>query len=98
MATYKYALIDIETGKVKLGPAGAGGDLFVDQYFTATNGQTIFTPSQVFSALSHIDVLRNGVEVREGASFSYQRNASLNRIIFNTGVLADAEIKIRIWL
>lgn len=95
----KYLIIDVATGKKSLGSqVSAGGAPVIDQYFTATSGQTVFTPSQVFTALSQIDVLVNGVEVREGASYLYQRNAIANTITFNSGVLLSAEVKIRIWL
>ena len=96
--TIKYLTVDTVTGKKILGAAVGAGSLFVDEYFTATSGQTIFTTAQAFTALSQIDVLLNGVEQREGVSFIYQRDASLSRIIFNSGVLLNAEIKIRIWL
>lgn len=97
--TIKYLTVDTVTGTTKIGAAvGGAGSLFIDEYFTATSNQTIFTTAQSFSALSQIDVLLNGVEQREGVSFIYQRDAGLSRIIFNSGVLLNAEIKIRIWL
>lgn len=91
-------MVETTNGRFKVGPSAPGSALFADEYFTSTNGQTIFSPIQTFGVASKIDVLVNGVEVREGASFSYQRNATLNRIIFNSGLLANAEVKIRIWL
>lgn len=91
-------MIETTNGQIKAGSSAPGSALFADEYFTATNGQTIFSPIQTFGVASKIDVLVNGVEVREGASFSYQRNTILNRIVFNSGLLANAEVKIRIWL
>lgn len=72
-------------------------DTPTDQYYTATGGQTIFTPTLLFNASSQIDVLRNGVEQQEGVSADYQRDAVLNQIIFNSGVTVNAVIKIRVW-
>lgn len=94
----KYAMIETTNGKLKAGASAPGSALFADEYFTASNGQTIFSPIQVFGVASNIDVLLNGVEVREGASFSYQRDTILNRIVFSNGLLANAEVKIRIWI
>lgn len=97
--TIKYLVVDTATGIEKLGNAvGGAGSLYIDQYFTATSNQTVFTASQVFTGGSNIDVLQNGIEQREGASFIYQRNTGANTIVFNTGVQVNAEIKIRIWL
>jgi hypothetical protein len=57
--------------------------------FTVTSGT--ITESNV------IDVSRNGVLCREGASFDYTRNTSLNKIVFTQAPAINSWIRVRVY-
>ena len=93
---YRLLLIDDTTGKQKRGPSSAGIGGFVDQDFDST-GQVNFVCTTTFGALTPIDIWVNGRKQREGATYDFTRNTSLNRIEFNSTIPALAWVQIRIF-
>ena len=97
MAT-RYVTVDDVTGRFKRGNLAAAGATPIDQdYDVGGGGQANFTVTQTFSAPSLIDVSVNGIIQREGSSYDFQRNTSLNRLEFNYTIPQNAWVRIRVW-
>lgn len=62
--------------------------------FTATSGQTIFTPSGGYS-LGYVDVLVNGVELKAGDDFTAADGIT---VVLTSPAAAGDEVKIKAWL
>ena len=99
MASYRYLVVDQETGDYKRGgPATGVGALFYDQdYDTGPGGQTEFTVTATIKTGSLIDVFCNGIKQREGAGNDFQRNVLLNKIEFNSNIPQNAWVQIRVY-
>lgn len=69
----------------------------VVQDFDVSGSQTNFVVAQVFTSGSAIVVEINGREYREGSTFDWQRNVSLNRIEFNYSVSDKAWVRIKVY-
>ena len=62
--------------------------------FTATSGQTVFTPSGGYM-LGYVDVLINGLELIDGSDFTASDGVN---VVLTTGAIVNDEVKIKVWL
>ena len=62
--------------------------------FTATSGQTTFTPSGGYM-LGYVDVLVNGVEIADGTDFTAADGVN---VVLTAACAAGDEVKIKVWL
>lgn len=72
--------------------SGAPAPVFgsVDQYFTATSGQTTFTPTTAPVATCFVYV--NSLKQRPGSAFDYQ--ISGGNVVFNVGLMAGDVVEV----
>lgn len=93
-----YLLVDSQTGKRSKGSQVVAGG-FVDQSFdVGVGGQAQFVVTQAFTSGSKIDVFTNGVLMREGATFDFQRNTGANRIDFNRTLPQSYWVMVRVYV
>lgn len=62
--------------------------------FTATAGQTSFTPSGGYM-LGYVDVLVNGVELLDGVDFTAADGVN---VVLTASAIAGDEVKVKAWL
>jgi hypothetical protein len=62
--------------------------------FTATAGQTSFTPSGGYM-LGYVDVLVNGIEILDGVDFTAADGVN---VVLTAACAAGDEVKIKVWL
>lgn len=95
----KYLLIDDTTGRKQRGAAASGITLFQTTDFTVGGGgqSTFGTLTGTFTAGSLIEVFRNGILMREGAGFDFQRNVGAQTIVFNYTVLQNAWVRVNLY-
>ncbi len=91
---YKYLLVDENTGKKKKAPASPWEDEDFD--VSSPSGQTVFAVTEDFSATQKLDIYVNGILQREGISYDYVRNATLNEITFNYTVPQNSWVLARV--
>lgn len=61
-------------------------------------GQTEFTGlATLVASDQRVDVLVNGKELREGATFDFQRNVGATKIVFNYSIPQSAWVRIRVY-
>jgi hypothetical protein len=93
----KFVKYDDVSGKFSTAadPSGSGYTGIDQNYDVGVGGQINFTVTQTFDANDAIDIWINGVKCREGASYDFTRNVSLNRITFNYTVPQNAWVLVR---
>jgi hypothetical protein len=70
---------------------------FTDEEFDASASQTEFVIAGGIDASQTVDVEVDGRLKREGASYDYQRNATQNKIVFNSGLSAGSWVRVRVF-
>jgi len=87
--------IDDVTGAIKRGPIGTPA-AHVDEDFATIAVESTFSVVENFTATQKIDVWVDGSLKREGATEDYQRNDSLNRIVFNSDRQIGSWVRVRV--
>jgi len=70
----------------------------IDQDFDVATPTSNFIVTQTFAAGTKLDVWVNGVLMREGVAYSYQRNVPSNRIDFTSPIQTNAWLRVRVYL
>ena len=84
-------------GRKKQGPLLTSLSGGTNEDFDIASPSTQVSPVTVFTTISKIDVWVNGQMQREGASFDFQRDATLNKINFTYSVPASAWVRVRLF-
>lgn len=69
----------------------------VEDFDVSSGGLDEFDSTNIFAINSTIEVYVNGQLKREGDGFDYERNISLQKIVFSTTVPENAWVRIRIY-
>lgn len=70
----------------------------LEERFVATAAQTVIQLAADLGPTQLIDVYVNGMNVDEGGSDDFTRDAALDRIIFNSGLLVGAKVKVILYV
>lgn len=91
----KPLYLDTQTGAYKA--RSPTGDVF-DFDVASVSGQTDFpVDAGLMTAESYVQVLVNGRESREGASYDFERDVPGDQIVFNYAVPQNAWVRVKIF-
>jgi hypothetical protein len=91
-------LVDELTGKKKRGPSLAGlTGGFTDEDFDIIAPTNFLPLTEDITLTQKIDIWVNGVLLREGSSYSWERNIDDNEINFNSTIPENAWVRVRVF-
>ena len=90
----RVVYFDTVTGKIKGG--NNPGVPTITDFDVGIGGQSQFIIGTITSQ-TYIEVLVNGVELREGATYDYERNVGSSRIDMNYTVPQNAWVRIKVF-
>ena len=96
--SYYYGLLDPQFNKRKTGRQLYSAP-FTDQDFDiASPGAYVQLTGPTINSTQGIDVMENGVLLREGVSNSWTRDIGNNRIVFNFTLPTTSWVRVRLYI
>jgi len=80
-----------------LSSIGGGGSSYLETSISASDGQTVFTSSHDITADNKVQVLIGGLDLEEGSSSDWTRNATNNTITTNYSIPLGTKVRIRVY-